>query len=84
MGLVASFAAAVVAAVTDEPTWRLNDSSVNFVSSELGINSSDIRYQKGWSSATGKFAYLKQHIVRCLVISSLTYIQQNLGWGACC
>lgn len=38
-----------------------------FVSSELGIDSGDIQYHKGWSSDNGKFAFMRQYIVRTRV-----------------
>ncbi|KAF9443166.1 metallo proteinase 10 [Macrolepiota fuliginosa MF-IS2] len=43
-------------------TWQLDDSAMGFVSSELGINKTSVRYHKGWSSANGKFAYMRQYI----------------------
>lgn len=42
---------------------------MSFVSSELGIDSSNIGYRKGWSGANGKFAYMGQYIVRCSLVA---------------
>lgn len=56
-----------------ESNWRLNESAMAFVSSELGVDVNDVSYHKGWSGSNGKFAFIQQHIV-CLFVFSFCLI----------
>lgn len=46
---------------TSSKPWALNESSMNFVRNELGLDSSKLGYKSGYSADVAKFAYVQQY-----------------------
>jgi len=58
---LSSSANLTVAELSPSRPWALNESSMNFVQNQLGINSSTLGYKSGYASDVAKFAYIRQY-----------------------